>query len=392
MTPTVFRLLLLLAVAVAGCATVAPPAPPASTAPSGAPITRTEPIAPAPIAPAPAPPVPPLPAPASPAQIAVEHGYALLTRGEMSSAATAFREAIRLQPDLVPARAGLGRALYALGDLDAALAELRATLRQQPDATAVRLTLAHVLVARQDWPAARAELERILAEQPELLDARYTLGVVRYGQGDTAGAIDAYRRVLAADPRQPDARYNLALLLRLDRRDAEATAEFLTAAQAGHPLAEYFAGAALASGLGVDRDLAAAVTWWFRAAEQGVTQAEEALAQLRQVALGRGRRGPAERQAAQQAFAEYRTVLWKEFPDVARDGEDGVGSALLRHGRAREAVPVLIREAAALNEAAQRLLETIYERGVDGELPARDPRVLGYLEAAAAEGRRPPIR
>ena len=382
MAPTVLRLLLLLAVAVTGCATVAPPAPPASTAPPGAPITRAEPTAPAPTP----------PAPASPAQAALERGHALLAGGEMTAAATAFREAIRLQPDLVQARTGLGRALYALGDLDAAVAELSAALRQQPDAVAARLTLAHALAARQEWTAARAELERVLVEQPDLLDARYTLGILRYGQGDTSGAIDAYRRVLAVDPRQPDARYNLALLLKLYRRDAEATAEFLTAAQAGHPLAQYFAGAALAGGLGVDRDLTAAVTWWFRAAEQGVTQAEEALAQLRQVALGRTRRFPADRQAAQQAFAEYRTALWKEFPDVARDGEDSVGGALLRQRRAREAVPILIREAAALNEAAQRLLETIYERGVDGELPARDPRVLGYLEAAAAEGRRPPIR
>ncbi|HEV8615399.1 MAG TPA: tetratricopeptide repeat protein [Methylomirabilota bacterium] len=375
------RLLLLLAVAVTGCATVAPPAPMPPPAPSGGSITRDQPATPG-----------PTPAPASPAQAALDRGQALLARGDFTSAATAFREAIRLQPDLVQARAGLGRALYGLGDLDAAVTELRAALRQRPDTVAARLTLAHVLVARQEWPLARAELERVLLEQPDLLDARYTLGVVRYGQGDAAGAIDAYRRVLAADPEQPDARYNLALLLRLDRRDAEATAEFLVAARAGHALAEYFAGAALASGLGVDRDLASAVTWWFRAAEQGTAQAEEALAQLRQVALGRGRRGPAERQAAQQAFAEYRTALWNDFPDVARGADDSVGGALLRQGRAREAVPVLIREAAALSEPAQRLLETIYERGVDGELPARDPRVLGSLEAAAAEGRRPPIR
>jgi len=57
-----------------------------------------------------------------------------------------------------------------------------------------------------------------------------------------------------------------------------------------------------------------------------------------------------------------------------------------------EAVVVLIHEAAALSEPAQRLLETLYENGVSGALPPRDPRILAYLQNAAAEGRRPPLR
>src|SRR5437868_3635557 len=117
-------------------------------------------------------------------------------------------------------------------------------------------------------------LERVRSAQPDLLDARYSLGVVRYAQGDVAGAIDAYRRVLAADPLQPDARYSLALVLKLAQRDAEATPELVTAAEAGHARAQYFAGTAYAAGVGVPRDLTAAVAWWFRAAEQGVPQAE----------------------------------------------------------------------------------------------------------------------
>src|SRR5438477_83457 len=114
-------------------------------------------------------------------------------------------------------------------------------------------------------PSAREELERVLSAQPDLLDARYSLGVVRYAQGDVAGAIDAYRRVLAVEPQQLDARYSLALVLKLAQRDAEATPEFVAAAEAGHARAQYFAGTAYANGLGMARDLAAAVAWWFRA-------------------------------------------------------------------------------------------------------------------------------
>jgi len=369
MARTVLRVSLLLALALAGCA----------TAPPAAPVIVTMP----PAAPAPAVATPPP---------ALDRGRTLLARGEMTAAVAAFRETLRARPDLVEARAGLGTALAAVGDLDAAAEELREGLRRQPDALPLRLALARVLVARQEWPAARVELERVLAAQPDLLDAHYTVGIVRYAQGDVAGAIDAYRRVLAADPQQPDARYSLALVLKLAQRDGEATPEFVAAAEAGHARAQYFAGTAYAGGLGVARDLATAVAWWFQASEQGVPQADQALAQLRQVALGRSRRPPAETQAAAQAFAEYRATLARQFPDVTPAADETLGAALLRLGRTSEAVPVLIREAAALSEPAARQLETLYEQGVNGQLAARDARILDYLQTAAAEGRRPPVR
>jgi len=373
MARTVVRVILVLALVLAGCAT-GPSAP-------------TSPVASAPPRPAEPSTAPP---PISPS--ALERGRALLGRGEMMAAVAAFREALRAEPDLLEARAGLGAALAAVGDLDAAVEELRAGVRRQPDAPSLRLALARVLVARQEWPAAREELDRVLALQPDALDARYSLGGVRYAQGDVAGAIDAYRQVLAADPRQPDSRYSLALLLKLAQRDGEATPEFLAAAEAGHARAQYFAGTAYAGGLGVARDLATAVAWWFRASEQGVTQADQALAQLRQVALGRSRRPPAEAQAAAQAFADYRATLARQFPDVTPAADETLGGALLRLGRTSQAVPVLIREAAALSEPAARQLETLYEQGVDGQLPPRDARILAYLQSAAAEGRRPAIR
>jgi len=383
MARIVVRIIVVLALALAGCAT-APSAPPATGArPPDAPA--------APPVAVPSPPAPSSPAPVPP-PAALERGRALLARGEMVAAAAAFREALRAQPDLVEARAGLGVALAAAGDLDAAVEELRAGLRRQPEAPALRLALARVLVARQEWPAAREELEHVLAAAAESLDARYSLGVVRYAQGDVAGAIDAYRRVLAADPGQVDARYSLALVLKLAQRDAEATPEFVTAAESGHARAQYFAGTAYAAGLGVPRDLAVAVRWWFSASDQGVPQAAQSLAQLRQVALGRSRRPPAEMQAAAQAFADYRATLAGRFPGVTPAGDESLGMALLRLGRTGEAVPVLIREAAALSEPAARQLETLYEQGLDGQLAARDARILAYLQSAAAEGRRPPIR
>src|SRR5256886_2502163 len=149
-------------------------------------------------------------------------------------------EALRRDSVLSRAPTSLGLALSGLGGLDPAVEEPRRALRRQPDALTARLTLATALVAKQDWAAARVELEHVLSAQPDLGQAHYSLGVVRYARGDLDGAIEAFRRVLVGDPHHQDARYNLALMLRLAQRDAEATPEFLVAAQAGHARAQYF--------------------------------------------------------------------------------------------------------------------------------------------------------
>jgi TPR repeat protein len=315
-----------------------------------------------------------------------EQGRAALAGSDAAAATIALREALRLEPDLVDARESLGLALYQLGDLDGAVEELRALLRRQPDAVRGRLILATALMARQDWAAARSELEEVLRRKPDQVQALYSLGLVRYARGDQNGAIAAYRQVLAHSPEHADARYNLALVLKLTHRDADATPEFVAAARAGHARAQYFAGTAYARGLGVEPDLSRAVAWWSRAAEQGNPEAGAALAELRQTALGKTRRA-IDRGAAEQAFRDYRAALWNEYPELTRNGDDDtVGGALLRQGRGAEAVPVLISEARAFSEPAQALLEDLYRRGVPGQVPAHDARILSYFRAAADEG------
>jgi TPR repeat protein len=242
-------------------------------------------------------------------------------------------------------------------------------------------------MAKQDWSAARRELEEVLRRQPDMVQALYSLGLVRYALGDSNGAIEAYRQALARSPEQPDVRYNLALVLKLAHREAEATAEFLAAARAGHTRAQFFTGIAYARGLGVEPDTARAIAWWSRAAEQGSLEAGAALGELRQAALGKTRRTPAERRAVEQAFRDYRTGLWGEYPGLTRNGDDDtVGGGLLRQGRGAEAVPVLISEALAFSEPAQTLLEALYYHGSPGQVPSRDARILGYFKTAADEG------
>ena len=313
-------------------------------------------------------------------------GVARLHAGDLVGATEELREALRVQPDLVEARMSLGVALYQLGDLDGASEAYHAALRTQPDLVQAHVNLATIHIVKREWASARNELQAALQLQPDLVRAHYDLGVVRYGLGDRRGAVEAYREALQLKPDYADAHYNLGLLLKLANQEAEAAQEFYAAALAGMAKAQYFLGSAHAAGRGVERDLTVAVQWWFRAAEQHEPQAMEALSQLRQSIFTKNKRPAGERDAIIQAFAEFRNELWKEYPEFDRQASDCVGAALIQQDRLREALPVLLQEGMALSEPAQAVLETLYERGLEGKLAPYDERIRMFFKMTAEEG------
>ena len=313
-------------------------------------------------------------------------GVARLNTGDLIGATEELREALRVQPDLVEARMSLGTALYQIGDLDGASEAYHAALRTQPDLVQAHVNLATIHIVKREWAPARNELQVALQLQPDLVRAHYALGLVRYGLGDRRGAIEAYREALQLKPDYADAHYNLGLLLKLANQEGEAAQEFYAAALAGMPKAQYFLGSAHASGRGVERDLIVAVQWWFRAAEQHEPQAMEALSQLRQSIFTKNKRPSGERDAIIQAFAEFRNELWKEYHEFDRQASDCVGAALIQQDRLREALPVLLQEGMALSEPAQAVLETLYERGLEGKLAPYDERIRTFFKMTAEEG------
>ena len=321
------------------------------------------------------------------AETYLDLGKSLIAEGKFTAAVMELREALRLQPTFVEAHASLGVALFNMGDMENAIEEFRTVLKLQPEAGQAHLNLATALMAQHDWPAARTELQEALRLQPNLVQAQYSLGVVLYTMGDIAGAIDAYRQALRLQSDFAEAHYNLGLMLKLTNQQVDAVEEFHHAALAGLPKAQYFLGAAYASGVGADKNLAAAIRWWFRAAEQGVTEAREGLAQLRRIAVLQAKQSPGEARAILMAFQDFRREIWFEFPDLqGKASEESAGVALLRQGQWQEAIPVLIREAYGLGEPAQTQLQALYEEGIEGQWPAYDPRILSYFKTTAAEG------
>jgi TPR repeat protein len=162
-------------------------------------------------------------------------------------------------------------------------------------------------MVKHEWGQAQDELQTVIMLQPTLAHAYDNLGVVRYTMGNHAGAIKAYRQALELRPDYADSHYRLGLVLTLVNRNMEASSEYVAAATAGLPRAQYFAGAAYASGVGVTRNLATALQWWFQAAEQEVAEAKEALSEMRRVALLTDAHSPEERRAALQAFEDFVT-------------------------------------------------------------------------------------
>lgn len=321
------------------------------------------------------------------AHLHYSQGVGLLSAGDLLGARAELREALRLQPDLVQARFSLGTALYLSGDVDSAIDAYRTVIRQQPDLAHAHLHLGIALMVTHAWADAQAALKTAVSLQPDSVTAHYNLGLVRDRLGERHGAIESYREALRLRPDHSEAHYHLGLALKQNKQEVEATKEFLAAAQAGVPQAQYYAGVAYASGTGVERNLASAISWWFLAADQEVPQAKEALAHLRKMTLPTDKRSSGEARVVQDAFGAFRRALWQQVSDLkGRAPDESVGVGLLQAGRVHEAVPVLLHEAAALSEQAQAQLETLYANGVEGRVAPLNSRIFDYFKAASGEG------
>ena len=336
-----------------------------------------------PVLESPAPPIQPLPLQQD------EHRLSEWTEQERNNAAfmlSELRGRVRTFPASAEDRLKLAQELYRVGDLDAALDECRAALKLQPNNPQGLLQLGIVLMAKQDGHAASTALMEAILIDPELTHAHYALGSVQYGLGNAKAAIHSYRRAIELQPNFPDARYRLALLLKLTNRDQEAAQFMEEAAIGGVPQAQFFSGNAYKSGQGVAKDLARAIFWWTKAVELGHQPAADALAKLRRQALSNDQTDR-RRNDALEGFRTYRTLLWGEFPDYSRSGDqDTLGTTLLKDNRIDDAVSTLLQESYALSDVALDELVRLYESGQDQHLAPFNKKMLGCIETTAAEG------
>jgi tetratricopeptide (TPR) repeat protein len=300
---------------------------------------------------------------------------------------TQARQALHSEPDAQEPRLTLGRTLFQLGDTDGAIDEYRTALQFHPVVAQAHLDLGTALMAKQDWRSAMTELQEAVRLDPDLVQAHYSMGTIHYTRGNLQSAIKAYQEALRLKPDFAEAHYRLGLVLKAAGREKEAAQELESAALAGIAKAQYFLGNAYRSGQGLEKSQVMAITWWARAFEQGLPEAAQALTQLRRLALARGNPQTKQSKAAAEAFRNYCDQLWLDFPDLDHNqATETVGTTLLKQGRTAEALPVLLREAYALNDISHGALVQLYEQGLDGQLPPHGQWVMSYLESTAADG------
>jgi tetratricopeptide (TPR) repeat protein len=106
----------------------------------------------------------------------------------MEEAASAYRKALVVDPDLVPAI----------------------------------VNLANIHYARDELIEAQALYERAIALDPECFEARFNLGNIHHDLGRYQPALICYRAAVALNPGYPDAHFYLAVTLEKTGQSAEA--------------------------------------------------------------------------------------------------------------------------------------------------------------------------
>jgi Flp pilus assembly protein TadD len=140
-------------------------------------------------------------------------GVALLEQFNYDGAATAFRDALKVSPDLSIARANLAIALlYASKNPEAADAA-RAAVMALPDSPTTHYVAGLIAKADNRLDDAAAAFQRVLQLDRDDAGAKVQLGQIRTQERKYDEAIPLFQQALAAEPYNVTAAYSLALAL-----------------------------------------------------------------------------------------------------------------------------------------------------------------------------------
>jgi tetratricopeptide (TPR) repeat protein len=145
-------------------------------------------------------------------------GVAHLEQFDYATAETAFREALRIQPDLAMARLNLAIALLYSGRFDEALEEARQVTRLLPDTPHAHFVLGLAARADNHLEDAAAAFGRVLTLDPDDPGARIHLAQIHLQERRFSEAAALAREALDAEPYNVTAAYTLALSLTREGR------------------------------------------------------------------------------------------------------------------------------------------------------------------------------
>ena len=146
---------------------------------------------------------------------------ALEAQGQTGEAIVQLRQAIRVRPYYVPARAELGQLLASQGRTDEALQELQTAVRMRPDDPVAHFRLGSVLGSLGRPNDAAVQFAETVRLQPNNADAHYNLALAFAQQDHVPDAAREFAATIGLRPEDADAHFNLGVsLARLGQLDA----------------------------------------------------------------------------------------------------------------------------------------------------------------------------
>ncbi|MFQ5495448.1 MAG: tetratricopeptide repeat protein [Phycisphaerae bacterium] len=150
------------------------------------------------------------------------YGTKLFETERLQEAHDAFREALRLDPELVDARYNLGKVLAAMGRTDEAERVYRRVLRDHPNLVEARVNLGNLLTTRRRLDEAVAEYRHAIRVDPKFIRSYFNLATVLQLQGKADEAVEVLHRAVKIDPNVPRIWFLLGNVLRAQQRPREA--------------------------------------------------------------------------------------------------------------------------------------------------------------------------
>ncbi len=133
----------------------------------------------------------------------VNLGNFLATRGDLNGAEAAYRAALKLDPDWIPAYVNFSDYYRLTGRDQEGEALLKAGIARRPQAAALHHSLGLLLIRQKQMPAALESLRQASQLAPDDSHFRYVYALALQQTGDTAKAQDIARLGLQRNPADP---------------------------------------------------------------------------------------------------------------------------------------------------------------------------------------------
>jgi arylsulfatase A-like enzyme/Flp pilus assembly protein TadD len=158
-------------------------------------------------------------------------GNALASEGKLEAAIGQFQHALQLDPRHAKAHGALGRALQLTGRVEEAIGHFRQAVECRPDLPEAHNDLGNALAANGQLDEAIDCFRQALSINPDYAEAHYNLGVALASRGRLQEAIDQYREALRVKPDYVQAHGNLAVALQAKGEIGEAIFHYQQALQ-----------------------------------------------------------------------------------------------------------------------------------------------------------------